>query len=170
MNMTLNFDTKAPLHNFVFTTKGACVLKNTGVIAVFLALSLVGCASVPMGDAAQDAALKTFPARPDSAGLYIYRNESMGAAVRMDVEADGKPLGQTAARTYFFTELKPGKHTVTSKSENTDTLEIDALPGKLYYVWQEVKMGLLYARTKLHLVDEAQGRKGVLESSLAAAK
>lgn len=146
------------------------MLKKTGVIAAFLALSLVGCASVPMGDTAQDAALKTFPAKADSAGLYIYRNESMGAAVRMDVEVDSKPLGQTAARTYFFTEIKPGKHTVTSKAENTDTLEIDAIPGKLYYVWQEVKMGLLYARTKLHLVDEAQGRKGVLESSLAAAK
>jgi hypothetical protein len=28
-------------------------------------------------------------------------------------------------------------------------------------------MGLLYARTKLHLVDEAVGKKGVLETKLA---
>ena len=97
-------------------------------------------------------------AKPDSAGLYIDRDESMGAAVRMDVEVDDKPLGQAAARTYFYAELKPGKHTVTSKAENTDTLEPDALPGKLYYVWQEVKMGLLYARTRLHPVDAAQGK------------
>lgn len=140
------------------------------VLASLFVLNLVGCASVPMGDAKQDAALKTFAEKPDVAGVYIYRNESMGGAVRMDVDVNGKPLGQTAAKTYFYTEVAPGKNTVTSKSENTDTLEIDTVAGKLYYVWQEVKMGVLYARTKLHLVSEEEGKKGVLESQLAASK
>jgi len=31
-------------------------------------------------------------------------------------------------------------------------------------------MGLLYAGTKLHLVSEEEGKKGVLESKLAASK
>lgn len=139
-------------------------------IAALFALSLVGCASVPMGDSKQDAALKTFAAKPDVAGVYIYRNESFGAAVRMDVEVDGKALGQTAAKTYFYTEVAPGKNTITSKSENDDTLQIETAAGKLYYIWQEVKMGVLYARTKLHLVGEDEGKKGVLESQLAASK
>jgi hypothetical protein len=39
---------------------------------------------------------------------------------------------------------------------------------KLYYIWQEVKMGLLYARTKLTLVSKEEGKKGFLESQLAA--
>jgi Protein of unknown function (DUF2846) len=140
------------------------------LVGVALILGLVGCATVPMGDAKQDAALKTFSGKPNVAGLYIYRNESMGAAVRMDVEVDGKPLGQTAAKTYFYAEVPPGKHTVTSKAENTDNLEVDTVGGKLYYVWQEVKMGLLYARTKLHLMSEEEGKKGVLETNLAASK
>lgn len=143
--------------------------KTYAIVSLF-ALSLVGCASVPMGDSKQDAALKTFAGKPDVAGLYIYRNESIGAAVRMDVEVDGKPLGQTAAKTYFYTEVVPGKHTVTSKSENDDTLHMETTAGKLYYIWQEVKMGVLYARTKLHLVGEDEGKKGVLESQLAASK
>lgn len=129
--------------------------------------ALVGCASVPMGNGKQDAAAKTFTPKPNVAGLYIYRNESMGAAVRMDVEVDGKPIGQTAAKTYLYKEVTPGKHTVTSKSENTDSIQVDAAPGKLYYLWQEVKMGILYARTKLHLVTEAEGKQGVLETQLA---
>ena len=130
-------------------------------------ISLVGCASVPMGDAKKDAELKSFTQRPDGAGLFIYRNESFGAALRMDVEVDGKPIGQTAAKTYFYKEVSPGKHTITSKSENTDSIEVDTVAGKLYYIWQEVKMGLLYARTKLTLVGEEEGKKGVLESQLA---
>lgn len=46
-------------------------------------------------------------------------------------------------------------------------LDLDAAGGNIYYIWQEVKMGLLYARTKLHLVSENEGQKGVLETKLA---
>lgn len=137
------------------------------VAALVLAAGLVGCASVPMGDAKKDSSLKAFTAKPDTAGVYIYRNENFGGAIRMDVEIDGKPIGQTAAKTFLYKEVAPGKHTVTSKSENSDSIEIDAVGGKLYYIWQEVKMGFLYARTRLQLMGEEEGRKGVLETQLA---
>ena len=135
-----------------------------------IALAISGCASVPMGDPKQNAALKTFQVAPDKAGIYIYRNESMGGAVKMDVAVDGQPIGQTAANTYLFKEVTPGKHTVSSTAENTDTLVVDVKQGTLAYIWQEVKMGVLYARTKLHLVPEEQGKKGVQETNLAVSK
>lgn len=144
-------------------------MKKLASIAVIV-LAISGCASVPMGDPKQDAALKTFKVDPDKAGIYIYRNESMGAAVKMDVAVDGQPIGQTAANTYLFKEVTPGKHVVSSSAENTDTLEVDAKQGTLAYVWQEVKMGVLYARTKLHLVPEDEGKKGVQETNLAITK
>jgi Protein of unknown function (DUF2846) len=141
------------------------------LIAVsILAFSLVGCASVTMGDAKQDAALKTFTIAKDKAGVYIYRNETMGAAIKMNVELDGKSIGQTAANTYLYKEVTPGKHTIVSKAENDSSIEVDAQPGTLLYVWQEVKMGLLGARSKLQLVDQAQGQKGVMETKLAETK
>ena len=149
--------------------KGESMYQKLALVVIF-ALGLGGCASVPMGDPKEDAAAKEFKAKPKVSGLYIYRNESMGAAVKMDVEVDGKMLGESAAQTYFYTEVAPGKHTVTSKAENTDTLEINTVAGKLYYIWQEVKMGFLYARTQLHLVNETEGQKGVRESKLAAMK
>lgn len=130
--------------------------------------TLAGCVSVPMGDSQQDAALKTFAAKPNVAGVYIYRNESLGSAKKLNVNVDGKYLGQTAAHTYFYTEVAPGKHTVTSTAENTDTVSFDAVAGKLYYIWQEIKMGMWDAQTKLHLVSEAEGKKGVQETKLAA--
>jgi hypothetical protein len=94
----------------------------------------MGCASVPMGDAKQDAALKTFVVPADKAAVYIYRNESMGGAVKMDVEVDGTPIGQTAAKTYLYKELAPGKHSISSKAENADAIDVDAKPGTLSYV------------------------------------
>lgn len=143
------------------------MLRKLALISAF-SLSLVGCASVPMGDTSRDAELKSFKPKPGVAGIYIYRNESMGASVKMDVAVDGKPIGQTAAKTYLYTEVQPGKHSISSKAENTESIEIETAPGKLYYIWQEVKMGLLYARSKLTLMTETEGQKGVLESSLAA--
>lgn len=140
------------------------------IAVVALAFSLVGCASVNMGDAKQDAALKTFAVPKDKAGVYIYRNESMGAAIKMGVELDGKAIGQTAANTYLYKEVTPGKHTFTSKTENDSSIEVDAQPGTLLYIWQEVKMGVLSARSKLQLVDQAKGQKGVQETKLAETK
>lgn len=144
-----------------------CEMKQIILLAV-VTFTLIGCASVPMGSPQENARLKTFSPMPeDKAGIYVYRNETFGAAVKMDVEIDGRHIGQTAAETYLYKEVTPGTHTVTSRAENDDSVVVDAKQGTLSYVWQEVKMGLLYARTKLHLVSDSEGRKGVLESNLA---
>ena len=94
----------------------------------------------------------------------------MGAAIKMGVELDGKAIGQTAANTYLYKEVTPGRHTFTSKAENDSSIDVDAKPGTLLYIWQEVKMGLLGARSKLQLVDQVQGQKGVQETKLAETK
>ncbi|WP_287879130.1 DUF2846 domain-containing protein [Aquitalea sp.] len=142
-------------------------MKKTIALSILLVLQLGGCASTPLADPAQDATRKQFVTKPDRAGLYIYRNESLGAGVHMDVSVDGKPLGQTVSHTYFYTELTPGHHTIRSEAENTSTLEFNAEAGRLYYIWQEVKMGILYARNKLHMVNDPEGQEGVRESRLA---
>lgn len=143
------------------------MLKKLLCVSV-LALGMVGCASVKMAAPADDSVAKQFVVKTDKAGLYIFRNESMGGAVTMDVKIDGKAVGQTAAKTYIFTELSAGSHVITSDAENTSEITIEVESGKLYYVWQEVKMGVLSARSKLQQVDEQAGKKGVNESKLVA--
>lgn len=141
---------------------------------LFLSLAVVsvlaGCSSVPMADAPQDQAAKTFKADAAKSGIYIYRNELLGGAVKMDVSIDGQPVGATKAKTYLFKQVEPGKHTIVSEAENTSVLELDTKPGMLYYIWQEVKMGVMYARNKLQQVSDAQGQAGVMESQLAVTK
>ena len=48
----------------------------------------------------------------------------------------------------------------------TLALTLDVEQGKQYFIWQEVKMGLLYARNLLQEVDESVGRAGVLECKM----
>ena len=139
-------------------------------IILTLTLALIGCGSVPMADVKQDAAAKEFVVPANMAGVYVYRNEFMGGAVYMDISIDGQSVGGTHAKTYLYRELSPGKHTIMSKAENTDTLDVDLKPGTLSFVWQEVKMGIMFARTKLHLVKLEEGKKGVLETKLTTGK
>lgn len=129
-------------------------------------LLLTGCASVPMAAPEKDQQAKTYAVAPGKANIYIYRNESMGAAVKMPLVADGRMIGDTAAKTYLFLQAAPGPHTLISKTENDSTLELNAEAGKNYFVWQEVKMGAFAARSRLQLVDEATGKAGVEECKL----
>jgi Protein of unknown function (DUF2846) len=97
--------------------------------------------------------------------VYVYRNESLGAAVPMPLTVNGKLAGSTGAYTFFRFELPPGKHTFTSQGE-TSKLELGTEAGQSYFVWQEVKMGVFAGGSKLQLVPEAAGRKAVLECAL----
>ena len=128
------------------------------VVVLLVAIGLAGCASVPMGDTSRDAELKSFSSKPGVAGLFIYRNESFGAAIRMDVEVDGKPVGQTAAKTYFYKEVAPGKHTITSKSENTDSIEVDtvALQDALFafFLADQRQLGTRVEQPHFHLLPD----------------
>jgi len=135
-------------------------------LSVATTLFLTACASVPMATPEADTAAKAYKTNPAKANLYIYRNESMGAAVKMPILLDNVSVGDTAAKTYIFRQIDPGTHVITSKTENDASLSVDAKAGANLFVWQEVKMGAFSARSQLHLVDESTGKSGVEESKL----
>jgi hypothetical protein len=140
------------------------------LVALLLAGATVtasGCATVPLASTEADLAAKKFDVPPGQANLYVYRNESFGGAIRMSVLLDGMALGDTAAMTYLYTPIAPGKHTVVSKAENDSELIFEAKPGVNHFFWQEVKMGLWHARSALQEMDDAKGRAGVAECKLA---
>lgn len=144
--------------------------KMLALCALAVLVLASGCASVQMASSDQDAAAKSFAVKPGKANIYVYRNETMGAAMKMHVMLDGKPVGDTASKTYLVLEVAPGPHTVVSKTENESTVTVNAAPGRNYFLWQEVKMGLMTARSNLQEVDEATGKAGVAECKLIQAQ
>ncbi len=131
---------------------------------------LAGCAAVPMASQEADAGAKQFQPKPGMANIYLYRNETFGAAIAMTVSLDGKIMGRTGPQTYFLWEVAPGRHEIQSHTENTSKLTLEAQAGRNYYVWQEVKMGMWQPGSLLQEVKEADGRKGVLECMRATAE
>jgi hypothetical protein len=142
-------------------------MRNLIVVCALLASALAGCASVPMASSEADASAKQFQPRAGYSNIYLYRNETMGAAIAMTVSLDGKVMGRTAAQTYFLWEVTPGRHEIASHTENTATITIDAVDGRNHFVWQEVKMGMWQPGSQLHEMSEAEGTKGVLECKRA---
>lgn len=145
--------------------------KRTGLMLVLagaLLMMISACASVPLAPPEMDVKAKNMPAPKDKALVYLYRNETFGAALKLGVNVDGRFAGQTASKTYFMWLLPPGKHDFTSVGENTSAVALDAKAGQTYYIWQEIKMGAWSARSKLQIVDKETGRKGVEESKLIA--
>ena len=138
------------------------------VLAGAMLVMVSACASVPMAPPEMDMKAKSMTAPKDKALVYLYRNEAMGAAIKMTVNLDGRFAGQTASKTYFMWLLPPGKHEFASVTENTSTLNLDAKAGETYYIWQEVKMGTWAAGSNLQLVDKEKGKMGVEESKLIA--
>ena len=131
-------------------------------IALSAALLVAGCASVPMATPEADSKAKAFAAPASgTSNLYVYRNETIGSAIKMPLLLDGASIGDTGPHTYVLKQVPAGKHTVISKTENDATLDVDLMAGKNYFVWQEVKMGAFAARSALHLVDDVKGQDAV---------
>lgn len=140
-------------------------LSKTLLPALALA-ALSGCATVKQAPAGDDAAAKRFEAPAGLSRIYIYRNEFLGTLVGLDLTVDGQVAGITKGKTFVVADVPAGPHQIVSKGENSSSLSVTAEAGQPLFVWQEVKMGLLSAGSRLHSVDAATGRAGVLETSL----
>lgn len=140
-------------------------------VAASLSVSLLisGCASVPMASKEQDAVMKTFskPAA-NKAGLYVYRNSFAGQALKKNVYVDGVLLGETANKVYFYKEISPGQHQLSTESEFSDNaINFQANGGSNYFAEQYIKIGAFVGGANVEMVSEEKGMKNVLECELA---
>ena len=146
------------------------MFKKVLIGAAIIAVSLVsGCASVPMASKEQDAARKTFSQPPaDKAGLYVFRNTFVGQALKKTVYIDSAVIGETANKTFFYKEITPGDHKLSTESEFSDNvITFRADGGKNYFVEQHIKMGVFVGGASLTMVPEEEGKRKVLECGLA---
>jgi hypothetical protein len=121
-----------------------------------------------MATVENDTTRKSFPSpSPGTAGLYIYRNTHLGAALKKDIFIDGELVAETVAMTYFYFEVQGGKRKLSTESEfSPNDLIIDVEKGNNYFVRQSMRLGIFVGGAKLVLVPEEEGKKGVLECKL----
>lgn len=139
-----------------------------GVAAVIALMS--GCATVPMADKGTLDAAKSFAAPAEGkAGVYVFRNSALGAALKKDIWIDGECLGESANKVFFYT-LVPGdsEHTFSTESEfSPNDLKVRTAAGQNYFIRQSIKMGVFAGGAKLETVPEAEGRRQIATLKLA---
>jgi hypothetical protein len=149
-------------------------MKNYGMVLLSaLIILLTGCSSAPTLKSSYDNNAKFFSAPANRALIFIYRNGSEGISETMlpsqvTVSVNGMTLGQTADKTFFRLNVKPGNYAISSLSENVAMLNLTVEAGKIYYVQQEISRWMLSSKSSLQLVDDAKGRASVFESKIIA--
>jgi len=152
------------------TTRRLSILRKAlMLLTLVLSIYLTGCATVPMATTEDDQLRKQFTAPSEGkAGVYMYRNSNFGSALTKTISIDGQLVGATAPMTYFYREVSPGQHTLSTQSEfGNNDLIVKTDQGMNYFVRQYIKIGVFVGGANLELVSEEEGKKGVSECKLA---
>lgn len=145
------------------------MIKKSLLLVVLSTAYLSGCASVPMASKEEDSQKKQFAAPSQGmSGIYIFRNSSFGAALTKLLYVDDQVIGASAANTYFYSEVKPGEHKLSTQTEfGNNHLKIKTEGDKNYYVRQYIKIGAFVGGAGLEQYGEEKGKAGVRECRLA---
>jgi len=135
-----------------------------------IVLLFSGCASIPLDNSDNTQRAKAFSAPAEGqAGVYIYRNSFVGKALKKDLWIDGKCIGKSSNKVFFYTQVEGGReHTVATQSEfSPKILPVFMEAGRNYFIRQYIQFGAFIGGTKIELVDEARGRSEIEKLSLA---
>ena len=140
----------------------------------------------PMVSEAEDAVSKQFQLPPtDMAGVYIYRNTLlMGKRQAGAVWLDGQFQGNIPDETYFYLQIAPGEHTLSSQAAPSERdLKFKVRGGRNHFVMMEFVrkvpvagaiplvgsvIGAFSSNVKFTEMSEEDGKSGVLACRQAA--
>lgn len=125
--------------------------------------SLVSVVSASAGCAHPEEAHAVSPARPrasyplpdGAAQVCVVRPDSVARDVSMPVRDNGRLVGATRGATYFCWIAATGEHQITSRDDDTGPTLLEARPGGLYYLHQEVTELAGTVHAHLDFVDDA---------------
>lgn len=145
------------------------MFKEFAVVAL-AALTLAGCASVPMESKEDSSKAKEFaPPVEGNAGLYIYRAGGVGSALKKDIWVNGECIGESAPNVFFYEEVAGGdEYKISTESEfSPNHLKLKTEPGQHYFVQQYIKMGLFVGGANLRVVEGEKAKKAMAKLEMA---
>ncbi len=105
---------------------------------------------------------KKMPAAPpDKALVYILRPSWYEFTVHTWAFVDERFVGVTKGKNYTFALVDPGEHVFWAKAENVSALRMTVEGGKTYFLKQRIFPGVMRARMKLTVIDEANAQRAL---------
>ena len=128
----------------------------TRLVIVGSIFILGGCATGML----YDEAAQTIPTLASDKGrIYIYRTTTFGTAVQPAVNVNGREEGKAKPGGFFFVDLEPGTHSVSTGQGAQITLILTA--NEELYIRLEMKMGLFVGTVQPVLVDNSTGESEI---------
>jgi hypothetical protein len=113
------------------------------------AATAVAAAPAVAGDDAKPAVSIAAPASGMGQVVFWRPGKFVGSAIRCTVREDGKMIGRAGNGKYFVYSATPGPHRFTTKTEATDTLNVEVEPDETTYVKCAIGMGVMAGRPNL---------------------
>jgi len=96
-------------------------------------------------------------------GLVVFYRDSAfkGGAIRFNLNHGQEPIGALESGTVLHRYVEPGQHTFWSQAISKDSVTVDAVAGKTYYIKGVVQMGVIAGRPKLTVVPESDAKPAI---------
>ena len=121
-------------------------------------LLFAGCAGTQTRFMSRAGRMVPIDIEPDKATVVFLRPSGYGRVARFFVvDGEGQYLGDVQGKEYFVHQFAPGSHKFVSWAENSEMLEADLAPGKIYYVLLSVRMGIWTARMSISALNPKRG-------------
>jgi uncharacterized membrane protein len=131
-------------------------MKNKLVTALIVAAALAMPATISAKDKAVKAPVAVEAPAAGMGQIVFFRpGNFIGGAIACTVRENGQMIGNLSNGKYFIVPFAPGKHVFTTKTEATDTLNMEVESGETYYVRCGIGMGLVAGRPNLAPSDKA---------------
>ena len=128
------------------------------LLTLCLAALAAGCAKGNLATPEQDAQARLRNPVPDKAVIFLLRDLGDVYVTEVAVEVDGKIMGTTTHNTFYRWEVPPGPHVIVSYTQPPAVLRLKTEAGGVYYVWQDINVGLLREPSRLEIVDAVTAR------------
>lgn len=129
-------------------------------IFVLALLIISGCSSVPMATEQEDQAAKQFQPSPNSALIFVFRDQAfVGAALTIPLFLDGKLVAGINDFTFCKLDVAAGTHELSSSGSAFAKLSIQTEASQIYFV-------RLTARPRILLVNADEGQRQVQKCKL----
>jgi hypothetical protein len=103
----------------------------------------------------------------DKAILVVVRPTMLGNKVQTKFAVDGKWVGVNRGNNYFIVTVDPGMRQFCSQAENDAKASLNVEAGKIYFIQQHVRMGILKAENAVEVIDETKGRAALAKCHLS---
>lgn len=128
-------------------------MRKSVLLLLIVVFALAGCGPRHMVSKDPCPDVRGVVAPKGKAALVLGRTTIFGSGVNIENYVDKKFIGTTKGNSFFIAPVEPGRHYVTARAENFDTVLLNFEPDKTYYLQNEIRMGVLFARTKYDVVD-----------------